>query len=416
MTRKLFPALLLAGSFTFAQVGVNTDLPRATFEVVGNPMDTSKFDGIIAPKITGDQLNAKTYTAFQTGALVYVTALGTLSGQTADVNEIGYYYFNGDLNKWVKINSGNSTEPWKIQGTNDPATQNTENIYQEGKVAIGTNPTMLASAKQLEVMGDFKTQYESGGNYYGIDTNFNAGAPFNIMYVANNTDLASATESSVLSLSQGMANFQTTGANGSGSIAAFTNTNGGSFGMVANNQDQTVSSSIFGSANSANTSELALGHFKTSGEASTVTIEKSKGVQFSFVNSSNALEGTYVFPRNNGSANQVLVTNGQGGTATLSWKDASSINQKIRTLNTGTVTADDYTILVTGNVSLPVAAATNQGKIYNLVNDTAGNVTINGTFRINGGNFTTYNLNNSDWGRAIVVQSTGSAWVVISRY
>lgn len=94
----------------------------------------------------------------------------------------------------------------------------------------------------------------------------------------------------------------------------------------------------------------------------------------------------------------------------------SSDDRKIRTLNTGTVAADDFTILVTGSISLPTPNASNTGRIYNLINDTAGAVTISGTFRINGGNFTNYGLNNSDLGRGIVVQSNGSAWVVISRY
>lgn len=201
MTKKLFPVFLLAGSFAFAQIGVNTDIPQATFEVVGNPTDNTKFDGIIAPRITGDQLKTKTYTSSQTGALVYVTAADSApSGQTLDVTSSGYYYFNGDpsVNKWEKFLSGNTL--------------------------------------------------------------------------------------------------------------------------------------------------------------------------------------------------------------------------KIGTRSSGVIASDDYTVLITGNVSLPNADASNLGKVYNLINDTNGPVTITGTFRINGGNFSDYGLNNTDMGRGIVVQSTGSAWILISRY
>jgi hypothetical protein len=202
MTKKLFPSLfLLVGSFAFAQVGFNTNNPNATLDVVGNPSDISKFDGIIGPRISGDQLRTKTYTASQTGALVFVTAADSApAGQTLEVTTPGYYYFNGNpsVNRWIKV--------------------------------------------------------------------------------------------------------------------------------------------------------------------------------------------------------------------------VVSADQKIRTLASGSVAGDDYTVLVGGNIALPAANISNMGKIYNLINDTNGNVTISGTFRMNGGNFSNYGLNNNDLGRGVVVQNTGSAWAVISRY
>lgn|GEM_PF-4170083 len=48
MIRKLFPALLLVGSFSYAQIGINSENPNATLDVTGNPGDPFKFDGIIA--------------------------------------------------------------------------------------------------------------------------------------------------------------------------------------------------------------------------------------------------------------------------------------------------------------------------------------------------------------------------------
>ncbi|REC76148.1 hypothetical protein DRF60_14800 [Chryseobacterium elymi] len=410
MLKKLFPALLLVGSFSFAQVGVNTDLPNATLDVAGNPTDILKFDGIIAPRITGDQLNLKTYTPLQTGALVYVTAAGALNGQTADVSTAGYYYFNGDLNKWVKLNTGISAVPWNLQNTANPAVSNNQNIYQNGKVGIGFTPADAVSDRQFEVKGDMKAQYGTGSNYFGIDTNLlGVGNGF---YYSDNSDLSAATNTSVVMTRPGISTLQSNNGLGGGSIAAFSESTGGSFALVSNNLDQSISASIWGISNGS-ISNLTLSH-NGAGTASTdITLEKLKGVSFSYKDASGAPQGNYTFPRTSGQASQVLATDGAG---TLSWRDASSLNAKIRTLSSGAVAPDDYTILVTGDISLPAATAANQGKVYNLVNDTAGNVTINGSFRINGGNFTNYGLNNSDWGRAIVVQSTGSAWVVISRY
>ncbi|MDQ0592937.1 hypothetical protein QFZ37_001306 [Chryseobacterium ginsenosidimutans] len=416
MKKLLFPVLLL-GIFANAQVGVNTDAPNATFDVVGNAADTNKFDGIIAPRILGDQLKLKNYTSSQTGALVYVTTADTSpSGQTVDVTSSGYYYFNGDLDKWIKITSGNLLEPWQVQGTNTASTQNTENIYQQGKVAIGTTSSSAVSTKQLDVAGDFKSKYTDGTNYYGIETNSSDfGVPVNVIYSANNNDLTAATQSSLLSIQNGTSNLQSNNGLGGSSVAAFSNSGGGNVGMTAINSDASVTSSIWG-YNDGSKSNLSLSHTKTNGESASVTIEKTKGVTFSFSDSSGNAQGAYDFPKTNGSANQVLVTDGSGSIANLSWKDASAFNLKIRTMASGTVLADDYTILISGNISLPAASASNLGKVYNLINDTNGNVTVNGTLRFNGGNISNYGFNNSDLGRGIVVQSTGSAWVIISRY
>jgi len=412
MLKKLFPAFLLVGTFAFAQVGVNTSTPNATFDVVGNPDDTSKFDGMIAPRITGDQLNAKNYTASQTGALVYVTAAGALTGQTADINSEGYYYFNGDLNKWVKLNTGTVTSPWNIQNTANPATANNQNIYQNGKVGIGFSSADALSDRQFEVKGDMKAQYGSGTNYFGLDTNLLGVG--NGLYYSDNTDISAATSSSVIMARPGLSSLQSNYGDGGGSIVTFSQATGGSFGLVAVNQDQSVNASIWGISNGTGNS-LILSHDGGTTGVTNVTLEKSKGVNFSYKDTSGNPQGSYTFPRTNGTANQVLVSDGAAN-AQLSWKDVSSLPQKIKTLASGTVAADDYTILVTGNISLPAASTANQGKIYNLVNDTAATVTVSGTFRINGGNFTNYDLNNSNFGRAISVQSTGSAWVLISRY
>ena len=84
---------LMISVAAFSQVGIDTDTPQATLDVVGKPADASILDGIIAPRIEGAQLRAKTYTSSQTGALVYVTLADTApTGQTIDVTAPGYYY------------------------------------------------------------------------------------------------------------------------------------------------------------------------------------------------------------------------------------------------------------------------------------------------------------------------------------
>ncbi|MET3537437.1 hypothetical protein [Chryseobacterium limigenitum] len=106
---SIFFALLLSAIIN-GQVGINTPDPQATLDIVGDPSNTLKLDGVIAPRLRGAELAAKTYTAAQTGAIVYVTlAAGTLTGQVINVSAPGYYYFDGSVWKSIGSGSGGST-------------------------------------------------------------------------------------------------------------------------------------------------------------------------------------------------------------------------------------------------------------------------------------------------------------------
>jgi len=97
--KKQILALLLFSliSYSYGQVGIDTPTPQATLDVLGKPTVTTSLDGIIPPRLTGDELGSKTYTAAQTGAVVYVTAAKSTStnSQVANVLNTGLYYFNG---------------------------------------------------------------------------------------------------------------------------------------------------------------------------------------------------------------------------------------------------------------------------------------------------------------------------------
>ena len=112
--KKIFFTILaiVISTFSSAQVGINTSEPHATFEVASKPLDDTKVDGIIAPRLSGDQLKAKdvlykkttSNVEGQTGAIVYVTegVTGTPSEKTTNVTESGYFYFDGLV--WKKLN------------------------------------------------------------------------------------------------------------------------------------------------------------------------------------------------------------------------------------------------------------------------------------------------------------------------
>jgi|GEM_PF-750984 len=151
MKRIATSVALTIGALAFSQVGINTQTPKVTLDVVGEPTEASVLDGIRAPRITGALLGEKTYTTNQTGALVFVTEGDPVpEGQTEEVTSIGYYYFDGT--KWVKLNAGAAgQEPWFNQDTNTEATANTQNIYQMGSVAIGKDEATAGVA--LDIAG-----------------------------------------------------------------------------------------------------------------------------------------------------------------------------------------------------------------------------------------------------------------------
>jgi hypothetical protein len=135
--------LLVSTAWANAQVGVNTTTPAATLDVVGKPAMTSALDGFIPPRITGAQLRAKTYTAAQTGAVVYVTTADTApAGQTVNVTSTGLFSFDGSV--WQVV----STPPANLpNGTGSVITINgQQQIAQEISVRMNADYILPATA------------------------------------------------------------------------------------------------------------------------------------------------------------------------------------------------------------------------------------------------------------------------------
>lgn len=105
MKKNLYSSfLLLTFNILFSQIGINNPSPKSTFEVTAKTIDGSQPEGIIAPKLTGDQIKLAdpVYGTDQKGALVYATsAVTTASTKTANITAEGYYFFDGNI--WQKV-------------------------------------------------------------------------------------------------------------------------------------------------------------------------------------------------------------------------------------------------------------------------------------------------------------------------
>lgn len=118
--------MLSFSALTFGQVGIGTSEPKATLDVTGKPTDATVVDGVMVPRITGNQLKAKDalYGTAQTGATIYVTAAASpTSAPTIEVTSPGYYVFNGTIWK-----SASDINIYKDNGTVTPLSNRTVNI------------------------------------------------------------------------------------------------------------------------------------------------------------------------------------------------------------------------------------------------------------------------------------------------
>lgn len=141
---------------TAQNVGINTNSPRTTLQVIGTPGTASVADGITLPKLTGNQLRDKdaAYTSSENGTLVYVTAAASpTSPQTINVTSAGLYYLDGIWHKVINAAGADITNDAFVNdnantmvklGTNaDGVTARASNtdfvIKDNGRVGISTN-------------------------------------------------------------------------------------------------------------------------------------------------------------------------------------------------------------------------------------------------------------------------------------
>lgn len=175
MKKMNYLSLLFLTVFTVSgQVGINTTTPQATLQIDGKPAIATELDGIIPPRLTGNQLQAKNYTNLQNGALVYVTnATTSPSGQTINVKSAGIYFFNSFLNQWVSLTTNPSVQN-VFCNNNDP---NIATVFDDELPTV-THDSVLIQNDQYTYFGlDGSVWIWNGTAYvsYNINANLSVG-------------------------------------------------------------------------------------------------------------------------------------------------------------------------------------------------------------------------------------------------
>ncbi len=163
LVAALFVATTVSAQVTQQKVGDNPTMINRN--AVLDVQSTNK--GLLIPRLAlraTDDFDP--LTEHVAGMTVYNTAT---SGTGATAVTPGYYYNDGT--KWVRlaIATDLKTEPWFDQATNTEATENFQNIYQIGNVAVQKMTSMPDVA--LDVAGAVR-----GGINYNGDVGFNSAA------------------------------------------------------------------------------------------------------------------------------------------------------------------------------------------------------------------------------------------------
>ena len=102
-------------------VGIKTDTPQTTLDVRAETADNAMPDGVLVPRLTVTQLNAKSsaYGADQNGALVFVTSntQGGAGTKVENVKDPGFYYYDNATSKWKGVGGGSSSIEIKTSET-----------------------------------------------------------------------------------------------------------------------------------------------------------------------------------------------------------------------------------------------------------------------------------------------------------
>ncbi|WP_080779928.1 hypothetical protein [Chryseobacterium phocaeense] len=161
---RLFGLMLIPTAY-LGQVGINHATPMATLDIAAKNAagSSTNADGLLIPRV--DRLRAQNMAGIQTSTMVFINnvANGTQTGKTANVDGVGYYYFNGTV--WVKLHNPNNVPQVNNIYTNDGSLASNRTITQGGNTLAFTG----TSANAFSVDGP-TLSVDAAKNRIGVGT------------------------------------------------------------------------------------------------------------------------------------------------------------------------------------------------------------------------------------------------------
>ncbi|REC79535.1 hypothetical protein DRF60_06855 [Chryseobacterium elymi] len=151
MKKYLLSGAFLLPLFCYAQVGINIPSPASTLDITAKNATgtTADVDGLLVPRV--DRQRAQSMTGTPVSTLIYVNSIatGTQAGTAANIDAVGYYYYDGTV--WTKLNTPVNiyTSNGTLAASRTVTTAGNQLSFTNGtnSVIIGTTGTMgLVSA------------------------------------------------------------------------------------------------------------------------------------------------------------------------------------------------------------------------------------------------------------------------------
>lgn len=370
---NLFLCLFLVSN-VFAQVGINNTDPKATLDITAIQVNNSTAEGLIAPRLTGDQIKAKDakYGTDQTGAIIYAsTSAEPTTAKTINITKTGYYYFNGAI--WVPIGEVDDDDTTDDALINDP---------DNDRVIMGT---------------------ESDGD--PRDTN----AAFVVLDNGNTGIGISEPTSRMHIVSNGTGN-TIGGAEDENLQVRLSNLSGGSVVQLLETSDRSVRMGI----NTVYPNFGGIGAFSMNAYSTKAGEDSADFLGYDFQNKNLILLSNTSGPGSSPGNNVGIGVN----QPTSKLQVGGSFSAPIRISNgSSNIGSNDYTVVYASNQGSPNLpdADTAPGRIYNLsyLPQGTSSIRIDGDFFYDGAAQSSITLNNTF--RRYTIQSTGNEWIIISR-
>ena len=181
MKKKLLFSLL---SFYFIlnygqnkNIGINTTDPKTTLHINANSTGTVA-EGLIIPRLTGDQIKNMPVTTTENGMMIFATSgAASPSGTAININSEGFYFWNSVNNVWEKLNANPANTAWALSGNTATATSflgTTNNIdlqFKRNNTLVGKLSNSNISFGLYALNPATTGSYNNALGYYSLGQN-----------------------------------------------------------------------------------------------------------------------------------------------------------------------------------------------------------------------------------------------------